>query len=355
MRELLNKSECNALKGVSILIIMWHNLVLMLENVVKVNEHTYNVQYTHDMINSFMNPSYMTTLDIISHWVLIGVLGITFISGYGLVLKYEQSKKNQISSARFIASHYEKLIMLMAVGLFFYFLVRCVVFKSCPLSVVDVVGMLSFTANYLPNASIKPMPFWYFGMIFQLYIVYCFFLYPFRRKGSIGHWAAPLATMIIGLLPMIIFASRNGVLCFLRYNFPIGIVPFSMGVLAARYCHGFVNRSCLLALIALIILIVFTMIMELNVYTWLILATPAYVIIAILIVKSLPGLLLNWAAQIGALSSMIYIIHPSIRLLFKNMMEIDPYKTLLFYTLACLALAIPANWLFKRIPRFIKV
>ena len=45
MRALLDKRECKALKGVSLLIIMWHNLVLMMDDVVKVNEHTYNVMY----------------------------------------------------------------------------------------------------------------------------------------------------------------------------------------------------------------------------------------------------------------------------------------------------------------------
>lgn len=67
MRELLDKRECKALKGVSILLIMWHNLVLMMDDVVKVNEHTYNVQYTYDMIDSFLRPSYLTILDIMSH------------------------------------------------------------------------------------------------------------------------------------------------------------------------------------------------------------------------------------------------------------------------------------------------
>ncbi len=354
MRALLDKRECKALKGVSLLIIMWHNLVLMMDDVVKVNEHTYNVQYTYDMIDSFLHPSLMTVIDIMSHWVLIGVLGITFISGYGIVLKYEQSDKHKVSSTRFIASHYEKLIVLMAMGLVFYFIIRQVFFKSCSLSFVDIMAMLSLTANCLSNVSIMPLPFWYFGMIMQLYLIYRFLLYPFRRVDSYGRWMAPLAIMIIGLLPMIIFASRDGILCFLRYNFPIGIVPFSMGVLAARFCHGFVNRSCWLSLITLIIVIVISTLLELNVYTWLLFATPAYVLIAILIVKSLPGFLLNWAAQIGALSSMLYIIHPSVRLIFKNMVGVDPYKTLLIYTIVCFVLAIPAYKLYRHIPRLIK-
>lgn len=354
MSELLNKSECNALKGVSILIIIWHNLVLMNEDVVKVNEHTYNAQYAYDMINSFMHPSFMTILDIMSHWVLIGVLGITFVSGYGLVVKYEQSDKKKVSSPRFIASHYEKLIVLMTVGLVFYFLVRRVAYKPWSLSMVDIAAMLSLTANYIPGISIKPLPFWYFGMIMQLYIIYRFFLYPFRREGSIGHWAAPLAVMVIGLLPMIIFANHNGILCFLRYNFPIGSMPFVMGVLAARFCHNIVSRPYWLTFIALIIVVVFASITELNVYTWLILATPAYVMIVILLVKSLPRVFLNSAAQIGSISSMLYIIHPSIRLLFKNVVGGDPFKTLLIYTLICIVLAIPAHRLFKLIPRFIK-
>ncbi len=56
MRELLDKRECKALKGVSILLIMWHNLVLMMDDVVKVNEHTYNVQYTYEYDRFILAP-----------------------------------------------------------------------------------------------------------------------------------------------------------------------------------------------------------------------------------------------------------------------------------------------------------
>ena len=153
---------------------------------------------------------------------------------------------------------------------------------------------------------------------------------------------------------MIIFSGRDGIMYILRYNFPIGCMPFCMGVLAARFCNDFVNRSCFIAFIALIIAIVFATILELNVYSWLILATPAYVLIAILIVKSLPRVLLNLAAWIGTLSSVLYIIHPSIRLLFKTTVGGSPYISLLIYTLICMALAIPAHWVFKHIPRIIK-
>ena len=153
---------------------------------------------------------------------------------------------------------------------------------------------------------------------------------------------------------MIIFSGHNGIMHILRYNFPIGCMPFCMGVLVARFCHDSVDLSCFHAFIALIIAIVFATIMELNVYLWLILATPAYVLIAILIVKSLPGVLLTWAARIGTLSSVLYIIHPSIRMLFKTTVGENPYMSLLIYTLICIALAIPTHRVFKNIPRFIK-
>ena len=188
-RELLNKQECGALKGVSILLIMWHNLALMVEGVVKVNEHTYNPQYAFDMINSILHPSRMTILDFLSHYVLIGVLGITFVSGYGLVLKYERGK-NTVSPVRFIAGHYEKLLVLMAIGLVLYYIVKLVAFQSWQIHLVDITAMLSLTANCFNIAAINPRPFWYFGMIMQLYIIYRIFLYPFSVNGK-GRWVAP--------------------------------------------------------------------------------------------------------------------------------------------------------------------
>lgn len=353
-RDLLNKTECDTLKGVCILIIMWHNLVLMINDVVKVNEHSYNSQYVLDMINSYLHPSSMTILNMLSHYVLIGVLGITFISGYGLVLKYEHGK-NTVSSPRFLASHYEKLIVLMAIGLIIYYLLIYVAFQSRSLDLVDLTTMLSLTANCINISAIKPRPFWYFGMIMQLYIIYRIFLYPFSANGSKGRWFAPLVMMMISLLPMIVFSGHNGVLYILRYNFPIGCMPFCMGVLAARFGHDSVNHSCFKALIVLIIAFVFATIMELNVHSWLLLATPAYVLIAILIVKSLPRRIATWIAKIGTLSSALYIIHPTIRLFFKNTVGEKPYISLLVYTIVCIMLAIPFQKLLKSIPRVIKV
>ena len=153
---------------------------------------------------------------------------------------------------------------------------------------------------------------------------------------------------------MIVFSGHNGILYYLRYNFPIGCMPFCMGVLAARFLSESVNCSSLWAFVALIVALVFATVMEWNYYSWLILATPVYVLIAILMVKSLPGVLLKWAAWVGTLSSVLYIIHPTIRLLFKTTVGDKPYVSWLIYTLVCFALAIPAHWLIKRIPRLIK-
>ena len=53
----------------------------------------------------------------------------------------------------------------------------------------DMLFMLTFTANGLADRFIIAGPWWYFGMAFQLYVIYALFLRKSSGEGSMGYYS----------------------------------------------------------------------------------------------------------------------------------------------------------------------
>ena len=78
------------LRGISILIIILHNYIHRFSNVVLENQHVYYPERNKELINSFLEFDPGLFLDLISHYGHYGVPVFVFLSGYGLVMKYEK-------------------------------------------------------------------------------------------------------------------------------------------------------------------------------------------------------------------------------------------------------------------------
>lgn len=109
-----------------------------------------------------------------------------FISGFGLVYKYERSTPTRVRALPFIGFHYAKLLRLMFLG----YIGFAVVSYLHPhgyhgYTVGRVIAQLLMYINLMPDPDhiIKPGPYWYFGLMLQLYIVYRLVLY--RRSSAV--------------------------------------------------------------------------------------------------------------------------------------------------------------------------
>ena len=88
-RNSLNRTECNALRGIAILGIVLHNFTHWLRPMVKENEYTFTQEKADRFIDLLLHPNWDLPAQICSFLGHYGVPVFLFLSAYGLVRKYE--------------------------------------------------------------------------------------------------------------------------------------------------------------------------------------------------------------------------------------------------------------------------
>ena len=209
--------------------------------------------------------------------------------------------------------------------------------------------------NWYPNPddNIWPGPFWFFGLMLQLYIVYRLFLY--RR-----HWGWTVALMVVCTGVQLLMAPEGETLNYWRYNFMGGMLPFGLGLLFARYGEKIMIvrlnfGGFLMSWVACSFFIVSA---SESFYTWVI--VPALICYAsVYLVKSIDHL--PWAglrgriwyalSWMGNISAALFVIHPVLRKIFIPISRRgDVYTGLLLYAIASLGVAWLVMKVMKKIP-----
>lgn len=203
----------------------------------------------------------------------------------------------------------------------------------------NVVAQMLMCINILPGPDriIWPGPYWFFGLMMQLYIIYILLL---RR-----HWSFTVCAMAVCWILQAACMPEGETLNRLRYNFVGGILPFGFGLLCARYLpagvpfiKGLVRPA--IAAVALTILIV---VMSFGYHSWL--WVPAVVIAAAIVwIKITPTPVLRQLAWVGSISAAMFVAHPILRKVFIPISRRgDIYDGLLLYIIATVAV----SWMFK--------
>lgn len=366
-RVLLTKAECAALRGLAILGIVLHNYTHWLGMAVKENEYQFHRNNCDGLLHAVLHADINLPIHLLSFFGHYGVPVFLFLSGYGLVLKYEknlnvnpnltgnpnvngnskQVMRNIAGSLSFIRYHFLKLFRMMIVGFVAFVMLDAITPGRHHYQLLHVVAQLGMFNNLLPTPDkvIWPGPYWFFGLMLQLYIVYRLLIW--RR-----HWGIVVGLMVVCWLLQAFCEPEGELLNRLRYNFVGGMLPFGLGVLLARFQSRFSaslstgkGRYAMLLLTAsaLVFLLSF------NQQTWY--WVPVFVVLAsVALVKVLPrkmGSMLEWT---GGVSAAMFVCHPIARKII-----IAPYRThdiyagLLLYLVASICLA----WLFAEVMKHI--
>lgn len=234
--EWLSRAECAALRGLAILGIMLHNYCHWLALAVKENEYTFNMGKSRGLWYVITHPDANLPVHIVSYFGHYGVPVFLFLSGFGLVMKYEQNATpgrtgtgNEATAWQFIRHHYAKLFTMMAAGFAFFALVDRLTPGAFRFHADNIIAQLLMLINLLPRPDriIWPGPYWFFGLMMQLYIVYRLVLY--RRS-----WRVAVALVAVCWLMQALCEPTDEALNRLRYNCIGGMLPFCAGVLLAR-------------------------------------------------------------------------------------------------------------------------
>ena len=364
--ELLTRTECSAMRGIAILGIMLHNYCHWLKDIVRENEYTWTAAKVDRLWDVLLHPDALLPVHILSFFGHYGVPVFLFLSGFGLVMKYEgeadMSQPNH-SILRFIRYNYLKLFRILIVGFVAFTMIDVMTYSPHRYHWDEVVGMLGMFANFFehPSQVIWPGPYWYFGLTLQVYILYRLLFYRWR------HWSVIIAAIVLCWLMQEICLNDPETLERLRYNCIGGMLPFGMGLLVARVSseesRSFLGgksefpRSKLpvfskpVWLLLVIVLCCLIVVMGFNSQSWL--WIPFFIVVGtVALVKVLPPILLRAMVWVGGISAAIFVAHPIVRKLFiRPYIHDDIYAGLILYTVASIALA----WLFmliiNRIPK----
>ena len=230
-----------------------------------------------------------------------------------------------------------------------------------------VLAQLTMTINFFyfdPDHIIKPGPYWYFGLMLQLYILYILVIHRWR-----SNWL--LAALAIGSVALeCCFVDSPDWLNYIRYNFIGALLPFCMGIWIAREEEPLSNSrppSCSPAgapilrfftlhssLFTLVISALFVLFGSLSFWTWLL--VPVFVVTgAIATVKLISNSSLftlhSSLSWFGSISAMLFVMHPIAReLIISHYRRIDIYGGIFIYLLSSVALAMLLKWILQFIP-----
>ena len=195
-----------------------------------------------------------------------------------------------------------------------------------------------------PDAVIWPGPYWFFGLMLQLYLVFRLFLV---RK----HWGWTVGLIVVCVGLQFCFGPESEGLNRYRYNFMGGMLPFGLGILYARY-----GRMMQLKTHAALFLVSLCMMLWLSMsfvgWTFV----PVFACIsAVSLAKLLSTSPLKHVNQplvwMGNISAALFVCHPITRKIFIPISRNgDYYSGFLLYIVTSICLAWAFREIIKRIP-----
>ena len=357
MKELLTRNECTAMRGIAILAIVLHNYCHFISKIVQENEYQFFVSHNEQLWQVISHPDELLPIHLLSFFGHYGVPVFLFLSGYGLVRKYETSD-NFCPPVRFVRYSYLKLLRMLFVGFSLFICVDMVTPGRFQFHWDNVIAQLLMYINVLPEPekTIWPGIYWFFGLMMELYIVYRLLFY---RRSS---WIAVALIVVCWLLQA--FCDPEGeTLNRLRYNCIGGLLPFGLGIIAARVRtlrtgsttptdSAYAPYGPILWLLVFILSVALVFAMSFNFYTWL-LWIPVFIILGtIALVKAMPKWMLSIITWFGSISAAMFVAHPIARKLFITVAwKQDIYDGLMLYIIAVIAISWAVKQLIDRIPQ----
>ena len=355
---LLSRAECSALRGIAIIGIFLHNYLHWLGPMVKENEYQFHTHNAERFWFILTHPDQNLLYHLFSFFGHYGVPVFVFLSGYGLYLKYENGAMEQQNQGTteswisgvwtFMKSHYQKLFPMMFLGFVTFAMVDWMTPGRHHWAWDAIIEQLTMTINIFPDPDhrIWPGPYWFFGLMMELYLVYRLFLY--RR-----HWAWNVGLIIccMAIQAMCCDNPEGDTINRIRYNFMGNMLPFGIGLLCAKIKPGLGNAELRnYGIMAFLLSTALVVGMSLDFWTWLL--APLFVVIAhVAFIKTLSSIptadiLVRGMAWVGGISAAIFVCHPITRKIFIPISRSgDILDGLVLYIVATIMLAM----IFKKI------
>lgn len=300
----LSRRQCDNIKGYAILLIVVHNFVDHLLGI-HCNEMAYAQTHTDAFLSGVFSSAAVWQLFSFAGW--IGVVMFLFLSGYGLMRKYGIGP---IQPGVYIKSHLAKLWRLLVPVYLLYFVIYHYGFQQDH-NWQSVMAQMTFTINLLDYGKncflTEPGVYWFFGAILQFYLLFL----AIRRLDN--RWLWLIGALSLTLNYIVIYTFSDDASWWVRQNAIGWMVPFVMGILAAkmpireRQPRQQRSMNVVLCLVALAFLASCLTIKALAPFT------EAFTIVFFV---ALTGIFsYRIIAYCGVISASLFVIHPFVRII----------------------------------------
>lgn len=358
--DILTKPQCNVLRGLAIIGIFLHNFSHWLKGGHHENEYLFHQEHSNTMWAYWTNGVLdgFEPLQFFSFFGHYGVPVFLFLSGFGLVMKYEGAGAARVKTVPFLAYQWLKLFRLMLLGLIACVLVYNVWCGFDPYPWHVTLAQLGMVVNFMyqsPGGAILVGPYWFFGLMVEIYVIYRLLIYPTAfSKQTVWRWLMPVLLAVAAWASMAACEPQGAVLNFLRYNATVGMLPLAMGVLVGRY--GMPRLPHWVLAVVAVVALPLVAVANLNFHAWL--WAPLLVVAgAVAVVKLFDrwsatgsGVVMKPLAWMGMMSSFIFVVHSVPRMpMFKFVLW---RQQQLLYTDYCwiaayIVLTLLLAWLYK--------
>lgn len=307
----LSRRDTSFLKGFAILLIALHNFCHWLPMAVVENEYTFQLDRIWKYVGYLEAGRPHVVLNFLSHFGHYGVPLFLFLSGYGLVKKYEQMGAPTPSTGRFLWNHLTKLWKLMVPAVALFILTEWCFRGGFHRDGYWVALLLGYVTNLVPGANLILGPWWFFSLIVQFYLLYRLVLHRFRSPwllwGLVGASLLFQAWLYVGDIHFSFVHKDIYALDYVRYNALGHLLSFALGIAWARKPLNAPPLPMMLAGWVLTIASAF------NVWLWFF--SPLFAVMALLPLAHLvrEGHVRRFLEWMGPISAAVFAFHPIVR------------------------------------------
>lgn len=183
-----SKRDTSILKGFAILCIVFHNYFHWLWPSPGENEFSFSTEAIYKLFEQIHQYPGEWVNILFSYFGHYGVQLFIMVSGYGLVLSMMNRSR---SWGAFVLDRLKKLYPLLLTAVIVYFF-ECVLVEGRTLSPFEKTELgykLLFIHTLLPNSGLSVNgPWWFFGLIFQLYLLFPLLYHCMKKWGWKAFW-----------------------------------------------------------------------------------------------------------------------------------------------------------------------
>lgn len=221
----------------AIVAIALHNYCHLMSFTIHENESSFTKEPVLDFFSQMTVPSNEWIYNFFSFLGWYGVPLFIFLTGFGLVRKYERQNAPPMNKSVFLYSNWLKLFALLLPGVVYYVgydAVHCILTGDLGylINIYNRLFILTFLNDiFAPWTGITPGVYWYFGLTLEFYFLYAFIVYkqPIRILLLFT-----LASVALQVVVHEAFGNPLSMLWWVRQNITGWMVPFAFGIVYAR-------------------------------------------------------------------------------------------------------------------------